>query len=132
MSADASRRWRQSHPEAIREQKRLYYARHSERLSKLRAPGNLLRAHKLRHDTIIALGGVCIKCGFSDERALQIDHVNGGGNAERKVLVNRQAFYHKILDDSTGYQLLCANCNWIKRCENNEYRWKTTSTITED
>jgi hypothetical protein len=28
----------------------------------------------------------------------------------------------KVLADTTGsYQLLCANCNWIKKSENNEH-----------
>ena len=28
--------------------------------------------------------GKCMICGFTDPRALQIDHVNGGGAKERK------------------------------------------------
>src|SRR3990167_3657310 len=30
------------------------------------------------------LGNKCSRCGFSDKRALQIDHKNGGGALERK------------------------------------------------
>ncbi len=78
---------------------------------------------KLRRDKIIAyLGGKCVKCGFSDVRALQIDHINGGGSKERKVLkMNEGLFYKKVREDATGkYQLLCANCNWIKKHENSE------------
>lgn len=26
----------------------------------------------------------------------------------------------RVLTNSSEYQLLCANCNWIKRSENNE------------
>lgn len=73
------------------------------------------------------MGGVCVKCGFSDYRALQIDHINGGGNKEIKFLraTKKHGFYHKIvleshLKNEKKYQLLCANCNWIKRFENNE------------
>lgn len=68
------------------------------------------------------LGGVCCQCGFSDIRALQIDHINGDGNTERKEIgSNSPKFYKKVLnDDGKDYQLLCANCNWIKRSENNE------------
>jgi hypothetical protein len=44
------------------------------------------RYRKLRRDKIIAyLGGKCIKCGFSDERALQIDHTNGGGSKDVRL-----------------------------------------------
>ncbi len=38
----------------------------------------------LRHEVITFLGGKCIRCGFTDERALQLDHVDGGGVKELK------------------------------------------------
>lgn len=68
------------------------------------------------------LGEACKHCGFSDIRALQIDHVFGGGNAERKKFGSAQPkLYKRVLADTEGkYQLLCANCNWIKRYENKE------------
>ena len=71
-----------------------------------------------------ALGGKCVKCGFDDYRALQIDHVGGGGSRERKAVT--RSYYtmivESILKDEGKYQLLCANCNWIKRVENSEIR----------
>lgn len=58
--------------------------------------------------------------GCTDERCLQIDHIYGGGNKEVKELSYSTRLL-KYLEDMTGmYQLLCANCNWIKRHENNE------------
>ncbi len=67
-------------------------------------------------------GRKCNRCGFNDTRALQIDHVNGGGKNERKEFkCKMHAYYKKVLDDKNGeYQLLCANCNWIKRFTSNE------------
>jgi len=80
----------------------------------------------LRNQVIIALGGECanpfkLNHGdfLSDRRCLQIDHINGGGGEELKNL-GAQKMYKKILEDPTGYQLLCANCNWIKRDVNGE------------
>ena len=73
-----------------------------------------------RASAIKKLGEKCNHCGFSDIRALQIDHVNGDGRAERTI---RKSLNRKIalgLVDINRYQLLCANCNWIKRIENNE------------
>lgn len=68
------------------------------------------------------LGHVCCKCGFADKRALQIDHVNGGGNQEHKQVKNAFTFLNKVLADTNGtYQILCANCNWIKRMERREH-----------
>ena len=54
--------------------------------------------------------------GCKDPRALQIDHILGGGNKERKELKDCREIYRKVLADNSGkYQLLCATCNWIKR-----------------
>ena len=79
---------------------------------------------KLRMEAIEALGTVCVKCGFSDIRALQIDHVNGDGSKERKARKYKGNFHAHVLKSflagENKYQLLCANCNWIKRVENNE------------
>lgn len=77
---------------------------------------------KVRRLAIEALGGKCVKCKFDDFRALQIDHISGGGTKDKKTITRN---YHKAVIDSflekeNKYQLLCANCNWIKRCENNE------------
>jgi hypothetical protein len=65
----------------------------------------------------------CNICGYdTDVRALQIDHVAGGGSAEiRHGWGAGIAYYRRVLADATGrYQLLCANCNKIKRHEKNE------------
>jgi hypothetical protein len=79
-------------------------------------------SRKQRLKLIEFLGGKCRHCGFDDPRALQVDHVNGGGRKERFNYDN-QCQYRKIIkDDKTGkYQLLCANCNWIKRFEKKEH-----------
>jgi len=74
----------------------------------------------LRDQCLELLGKRCARCGFDDIRVLQIDHVNGGGHAERKSAIS---MYKKILAlGGIGYQTLCANCNWIKRIENKEHR----------
>lgn len=82
----------------------------------------------LRAEVIAALGGKCARCGFSDERALQIDHIKGGGQRARKAMGYNTGYPHtyfrRILADPkihAVYQILCANCNWIKRRENGEY-----------
>jgi len=106
-----SRTWAKEHPECRRELSR-----------------NYLR--KLREKIILILGGKCANpnCPIPPEkmnaRALQIDHVNGGGLKEYKNLKNSYSYYKNILNKiqsgSKNYQLLCVYCNWIKRIENNE------------
>lgn len=84
--------------------------------------GSTERHKRLRGLIIQKLGGCCRHCGFTDVRALQIDHVLGGGNKELKNGRGAGLKYdYEVLRDTDGkYQLLCANCNWIKRHENKE------------
>lgn len=99
-----------------REYARKHQARHTETKK--------MRRHRIRNETIQLLGSKCVKCGFSDYRALQIDHVKGGGRKELRKYAHREAYslalLKKIKAGSKEYQLLCANCNWIKRYENHE------------
>jgi len=73
------------------------------------------------------LGGKCVKCGYDDHRALQLDHIKGNGSKTRKesgLHKNRIKYYNYLLQNPSytleEIQLLCANCNWVKRYENNE------------
>lgn len=79
---------------------------------------------KNHKELIDMMGGKCIKCGFDDLRVLEIDHINGGGNVERRNIKSPSKYYEvikqSILKGENKYQLLCANCNKIKRYENNE------------
>jgi len=81
--------------------------------------------YRVRHRKMIIekLGNVCVRCGYSDERALQVDHINGGGRYERivKKINTNKALYDDICNTVDKYQLLCANCNVIKRIENKEF-----------
>jgi len=74
-----------------------------------------------REEIFDKLGHVCSECGFSDKRALQIDHVHGRGKEDHKQYHRNSNYYKKVLADADGsFQILCANCNWIKRYENGE------------
>ena len=136
---DASRRWRQRHPEAVKEQKRRYYLRSRDRLRAVRNARNRARSGALREKVHEKLGSVCVRCGFTDWRALQVEHINGNGRCDRARFTNREQFLREVLLYSQGYQLMCANCNWIKRHEQCEFGpgrpvtvGVTLSTITED
>ena len=74
---------------------------------------------KFRSKVINFLGGICVKYGNNDFRVLQVDHINGGGVQELRK-IGPKGIYNRVLNGEPGYQLLCANCNWIKRYENNE------------
>lgn len=72
---------------------------------------------------IQALGGCCMRCGYSaDIRALQIDHINSDGKQDRQTLT-WYMLYKQVaeLGGQGRYQVLCANCNQIKRMEAKEH-----------
>lgn len=83
-----------------------------------------MRAHtkKMRLLAMDQLGGpFCKSCGFNDYRALHFDHINGGGTRERRSLgQDQKRIIKRILQASNEFQVLCANCNWIKRHEKQE------------
>lgn len=86
------------------------------------------RTRRLKLEALSVYGMVCRRCDFGDDRALQIDHVNDDGAAERK-LNGGQGFagwnfyaYLKRRGWPSGYQTLCANCNAIKLAESRSRR----------
>lgn len=112
-----------------REYNRIWQSTHRENVRRTRR--KMYLAAKLR--VIEALGGRCNctlkacwhggQCSIADHRILQIDHVHGGGKREVVASVSsgvaRRRYYLRVAESSRNgegkYQLLCANCNWMKR-----------------
>lgn len=82
------------------------------------------RAITLRSIVHQLLGNQCVRCGYNDGRALQVDHINGDGFIDRAKRFSATSYYLYVIKEienkTKRYQLLCANCNWIKRHENGE------------
>jgi hypothetical protein len=75
----------------------------------------------------------CAYCGYSDLRALSIDHVASNGAEHRKQLKNNKRGEGKCLyvwleknHFPPGYQVLCMNCQFIKRHTREEWAKKKT------
>lgn len=108
------RAWRYSHPEKMRvyaeRKRRTTYVWHQR-----------LKAEVLSHYSPRL---VCQRCGFSDIRALSIDHIEGGGAKHFREIrsVGGGGFYQwlKRRNFPLGFQVLCMNCQWIKRSERGE------------
>jgi RNase P subunit RPR2 len=82
---------------------------------------------KQRLEILILAGGIkCNNCEFSDYRALQIDHIKAMGNKNR---LSQSQLKKDIGINPHKYQVLCANCNWIKRYANNETNHKYLKLI---
>lgn len=72
-----------------------------------------------RIEFINAFGGRCVRCGETDWRALAVDHIHGGGNKDPHQRQSKK-WYAYVLSHPELFQCLCANCNWIKRYEEEE------------
>jgi hypothetical protein len=71
----------------------------------------------------------CAKCPFTDLRALTIDHINGDGYKHTFPSGKRMTgapLYRWIKKHNypKDLQVLCMNCQWIKRHENQEHNHK--------
>lgn len=84
------------------------------------------RRNELRYDTkqhfaaVSLLGGKCAKCGTSDLRVLQFNHINGNGKKDYDNYGGGTAFCGAILNGrrgTSGLSVLCANCNIIYEYE---------------
>lgn len=70
----------------------------------------------------------CQKCGESDFRVLTLDHIHGGGKEHlRSIKANKlggAGIYKWTIKNNFPkiFQVLCCNCQWIKRYYNNEIK----------
>ena len=111
--AEYLKTWRHKNKEKIR----LYRQQNREK----KAEYDRKRTEKLRTEVLNRLGGECVLCEFSNYKALQIDHIHNDGKKDRNSM-SCDTYYRYLLSLSdeelhANYQCLCANCNWIKRCE---------------
>ena len=133
-------RYRERHRDELRTKALVYYYANKERViarfKEAKERGGLSwrekesarnRFWKARNRLAILelLGGSCARCGFNDRRALQIDHVNGGGYKALREVASLNTYYRQIREavaqETSEYQVLCANCNQIKRHEKDEF-----------
>lgn len=69
-----------------------------------------------RESVLEQFGKVCVCCGETEYDFLTLDHIHGGGEAERRKY-NGWVFWCMVLKKGCPkdiYQVLCMNCNWAK------------------
>lgn len=73
-----------------------------------------------RLQVMLALGESCVCCGETRAEFLTIDHVNGGGNAERTQGLKSNALILAYLrgDYHDALQVMCFNCNCGRQLNN--------------
>ena len=100
-----------------------YIRKHNQIQRAPRLPSYSIRLKRFK--LIEVLGNICIQRGFSDRRALQLDHKNGGGTQEYSKFGGHDkmiSHYIKNIEDAKDkLQVMCANCNLIKKYSNNEF-----------
>jgi hypothetical protein len=128
--AELRRLYRINNPEKARQTTKIEYARYKK--DKQEKSKNRHRVRKLIILNYYSKQTLsCSKCGFSDIRALSIDHINGGGLKHRREigLNGGSGFYSWLIKNNfpEGFQVLCMNCQYIKKESNKEcYVKKTT------
>jgi hypothetical protein len=112
------KKWYEVNKEKAREQKRLSMKRlRAENPEKYNAQSRKAKVkEKLKLFEIY--GNACASCGFDDMRALSLDHIRNNGNIER-VSLGIRGTYRRAKSEylPTEYQILCMNCQFIKRNE---------------
>lgn len=93
----------------------------------------LERRRQIRYKVLSHYSGdqpKCKQCGYSDIRALCIDHINEDGGIERRLVGNGDHYgcsstqmYKWIVKNNfpPTYQVLCHNCNFVKGYENGNF-----------
>lgn len=100
---------------------RSYYLENKE----LFRASNMNRRKMAKVSVFEHYGNLCACCGEVEFKFLTIDHINGGGGKHRKE-VGRD-FYLWVVRNNfpKDLQLLCMNCNFGKRMNNNICPHKT-------
>lgn len=71
----------------------------------------------LKNRVIERYGGKCACCGISRRVFLTLDHIHGGGTAERSGRTDRPYRSADAEFQPNKYQILCFNCNYAKFIE---------------
>lgn len=127
--SETYKRWRLANRDRLSAEKKAWYAANKDRI--LTHAGRY--KEELKRQAYKKLGDRCVNpnckwvnkdgsMGCTDVRCLQLDHIEGNGNEKRREGEYNRGQYRAIIAGADGYQLLCANCNWIKRVENGEVR----------
>lgn len=112
-SKQRSKRWYQNNKEYHRNYMKAWESAHVGHSAMRNRDSRL----KTKIEVINHMGGKCVCCGEAELEFLTIDHVNGGGEQERKKLHREgQRMYAWLRANNypDGYQVLCFNCNWSK------------------
>jgi hypothetical protein len=109
-------RVRKKDPESFRlkstERARVWRSRNTEKVNET----SRRQRRKIRAEVLAHYGDHCVCCGEREPDFLSLDHINGGGNKERKEVGLGILWYYWLRKNGYpgGLQVLCYNCNLAK------------------
>lgn len=120
---ELQREWRKLNPEKTK-----YYEERRKAARIARGERHNEPYAKKREMALAVLGNKCIACLCNDTDVLHIDHINGGGRAERKTK-GTECFLNQIISKKRpDVRLLCACCNErAKRYGGDIKKWPQTT-----
>lgn len=87
--------------------------------------GKLYISHRIQKRRLTVLKHyspnlICQRCGDNEIDVLSMDHIKGGGKKHLNEIGGGPIFYRWLFRNNfpEGYQVLCMNCQFIKRHEN--------------
>jgi len=120
-----NREYYEENKEKERKRKRDYMRKHRKENPEIHRKKSRDAKTRLRNKLYKMYGDTCTMCGFSDKRALTLDHIKNNGAEERKEMGPRGPWYRAVgeyLPDD--YRILCMNCQFIARVEaNRQNQW---------
>lgn len=86
---------------------------------------------RIRKEVIEMLGGKCINCGCNDYDALEINHINGGGNEEIRQIGKKSFIFaiHNGTRKTNDLEVTCRVCNalhYLIDIKGLQNKWKIT------
>ena len=102
-------RWRSKHPTYASD----FYHENKPRMKER----SMTWLWDLKIQTFMKLGSKCVRCGTTDPRVLQINHLKGGGGKEGRNGTNMYGAILRGERATDDVDLRCANCNIIYEYE---------------